>query len=287
MSAAKTLRRLLEGPDLVTVPTCFDALSARLGQNAGFPVAFMSGFGVAATRLGMPDAGLITFSEMVDQLRNICNAVPGLPVIGDGDTGYGNAMNLRRTVIDYARAGAACIMVEDQVTPKRCGHFEGKQVVSREEARMKVRAAVEAGREADILVLARTDARAVHGFEAALDRCRDFEAEGADIIFLEAPLTEQELRDFVRAMKKPTMANLAPGGKTPMLSPAVLKEIGVKLAVYHPMLFSAVRAMRDSLEALRSGNAEKAPPMATFDEVKHTVGLPEHDALERRYATQA
>jgi len=287
MNVTEKLRRLLEGPELLTVPTCFDALSARLGQQAGFPVAFMSGFAVAATRLGMPDAGLISLAEMTDQLRNICNAVAGLPVIGDGDTGYGNAMNVRRTVIDYAKAGAACVMIEDQVTPKRCGHFEGKQVISRGEARMKVRAAVEAGRESGILILARTDARAVHGFKEALDRCRDFEEEGADVVFLEAPLTEQELRDFVRPMRKPTMANLAPGGKTPMVPPATLKEMGVKLAVYHPMLFTAVRAIRDSLVALHNGSADRAPPMATFEEVKQAVGLPEHDALERRYATPA
>jgi 2-methylisocitrate lyase-like PEP mutase family enzyme len=285
MSVANDLRRLLEGPGLLRVPTCFDALSARLGQQAGFPVGFMSGFAVAATRLGLPDTGLISFTEMVDQLRNICNATPGLPMIGDGDTGYGNAMNVRRTVIEYAKAGAACIMIEDQVTPKRCGHFEGKQVISRDEARMKIRAAVEAGREAGILILARTDARAVHGFQAALDRCHDFESEGADIVFLEAPLSEEELRDFVRAMRKPAMANLAPGGKTPMLSDKTLKEIGVKVAVYHPMLFAAVRAIQDSLAALRGPDADKAPPMATFDDVKRAVGLPEHDALERRYAS--
>ena len=149
---------------------------------------------------------------------------------------------------------------------------------------MKIRAAVDAGREAGILILARTDARAVHGFEAALQRCRDFEEEGADIVFLEAPVSEQELGDFIRAMRQPTMANFAPGGKTPMLSQAVQKEIGVRLSVYHPMLFSAVRAMQDALAALRSGDAGKAPAMAAFDEVKRVVGLPEHDALERRYA---
>jgi 2-methylisocitrate lyase-like PEP mutase family enzyme len=219
MTTARELKRLLEGPDLLIAPTCFDALSARLAHEAGFPVGFMSGAAVAATRLGMPDTGLITASEMADQLRYICGAVPGLPVIGDGDTGYGNAMNVRRTVSDYARAGAACIMIEDQVTPRRCGHFEGKQVVSRDEARMKVRAAVDAAREAGILVLARTDARAVHGFEAALERCRDFEEEGADIVFLEAPTSEEELREFVRAARQPAMANIVEGGKTPVVPP--------------------------------------------------------------------
>jgi len=286
MTLAETLRRLLEGPDLLVVPTCFDALSARLTREAGFPIAFMSGFAVAATRLGMPDTGLISFAEMVDQLRGICNAVPGLPVIGDGDTGYGNAMNVRRTVVEYARAGAACIMIEDQVSPKRCGHFEGKQVVSREEARMKIRAAVEARAEADILILARTDARAVHGFAAALERCRDFEEEGADLVFLEAPQSEQELADFAQAMRKPTVANLAPGGKTPMVPRARLREMGIRMACYHPLLFSAVRAMQDALAALRRDDAAKAPATVGFDDIKRIVGLPEYTELETRYRTE-
>ena len=284
MNVVNELRRLLDAPGLLTVPTCFDALSARLGQKAGFPVGFMSGFGVAATRLCMPDTGLISLTEMTDQLRNICNAVPGLPVIGDGDTGYGNAMNVRRTVFEYARAGAACVMIEDQLNPKRCGHFAGKQVVSREEARMKIRAAVEAGREAGVLILARTDARAIHGFDAALDRCRDFEDEGADIVFLEAPESEQELCDFVQAMRKPTLANLSPGGKTPMLAASRLEEIGVKIGIYHPMLFAAMRGMQDALASLRTGSAVAAPPAATMTELKQAVGLSKYDELERHYA---
>ena len=284
MTAGKKLQALLKGSDLLTAPTCFDALSAKLAREAGFPVGFMSGAAVAATKLGMPDTGLITASEMADQLRHICAAVPGLPMIGDGDTGYGNAVNVRRTVADYARAGAACIMIEDQITPKRCGHFEGKQAVAREEARMKIRAAVDVAHEAGMLVLARTDARAVDGFEAAIDRCRDFEEEGADIIFLEAPVSEQEMRDFVRAMRQPTMANIVEGGKTPVLAPQALKEMGVKLAVYHPMLFSAIRAMQDSLAALRAGAGGHAPPVASFAELKRVVGLGEYDALSAKYA---
>jgi 2-methylisocitrate lyase-like PEP mutase family enzyme len=287
MSVGKQLRRLLDGPDLLTAPTCFDALSARLAREAGFPVGFMSGAAVAATRLGMPDTGLISMSEMAEQLRYICAAVPGLPMVGDGDTGYGNAVNVRRTVAEYARAGAACVMIEDQVTPKRCGHFEGKQIVSREEARMKIRAAVDVAHEAGILVLARTDARAVDGFEAALDRCRDFEEEGADIVFLEAPISEQELRDFVSAMRQPTMANIVEGGKTPVLAPSALRAIGVKLAVYHPMLFSAIQAMQDSLAALKAGGGANAPAMASFAEFKRIAGLAEYDALAAKYASNS
>lgn len=205
MSPAMKLRELIAGTDLLVCPVIHDALTARLARTTGFPTAFMGGFGVAATRFGMPDVGLITFTDMVDQLRNLTAAVPGYPVIADGDTGYGNAMNVRRTVFEYARAGAACILIEDQLSPKKCGHIEGaRMVISREEARMKIRAAVEAAAEADILVLARTDAREAHGFDEALARSRDFQEEGADIIFIEALKTEEELRAFACAMDKPT-----------------------------------------------------------------------------------
>ena len=287
MNPTDTLRALLDGGKLLTIPTCFDALSARIVHEAGFPATFMSGFGVAAARLGMPDTGLISFAEMVDQLRNICGAVPGLPVIADADTGFGNAMNVRRTVAEYAKAGAACIMIEDQVAPKRCGHFDGKEVITREEARMKIRAAVQSGRAAGILILARTDARAGLGFEAAMQRCRDFEDEGADIVFLEAPQSEDELRAFVRGSRKPTMANMVAGGKTPLLSSEALKRHGVQVAVHHPLLFSAVRAMQDAAAALRSDNGAGAPPVASFAEVKRLVGVPEYEALERGYAIRS
>lgn len=283
--SVSAFRTLLDGNDLICFPTCFDALSAKLTRDGGFAMSFMSGFAVAATRLGMPDTGLITFTEMVDQVRNICGAVPGFPVVADGDTGYGNAMNVRRTVTEYARAGAACVMIEDQLSPKKCGHFDGKQVVSREEARLKIRAAVEAAREADILILARTDARAVDGLEAAIDRCRDFEEEGADIVFMEAPTSEDEMREFAQAMRQPTMANLAPGTKTPMIPRARLREIGIRLVAYHPLLFSATRAMQDALKALIADDDTAAPPAVGFDEIKEIVGLPEYNALERRYGT--
>lgn len=283
-SSADSLRRLIADNELICFPTCFDGLSARLIRDAGFPLSLMSGFGVAAT-LGLPDTGLIGFAEMVGQLRGVCAAVPGFPMIGDGDTGYGNAVNVRRTVLEYAKAGAACVMIEDQVSPKKCGHLEGKQVVGRDEARLKIRAAVEAAREAGILVLARTDARSVEGFEAALDRCRDFEEEGADIIFLEAPGSIEELGAFAGAMRQPTMANLVEGGKTPMLSRAELKSTGIRLASYHPLLPAAVRAMQDALTALREDDATKAPPAVSFDAIKTIVGLPEYQAMEARYAS--
>lgn len=286
MSCTDTLRRLLSGPEALITPTVYDALSARIAAQAGFSAVFISGFGIAASRLGMPDTGLISFGEMLEQIRGICGAVPDIPVIADADTGFGNAMNVRRTVLEYARAGASCVMLEDQVSPKRCGHFEGKQVISRSEAQMKVRAAVEAAREANILILARTDARAPEGFDAALARCRDFEQEGADIVFLEAPQSSDELKRFVNAMSKPAMANMVAGGRTPMLSPVELSAMGVRLAVYHPLLFSAVRAMQDAAAALIQGDFAGGPAACGIEDVKRVVDMKAYESLEKRYAAK-
>ena len=281
---AERLRGLLSAPKIEIMPGCYDALSAKLIADAGFNVAFMSGFAVAAARLGLPDTGLISFNEMVESLRTCCAAARAVPVIGDGDTGYGNALNVQRTVVEYARAGAAGVMIEDQVSPKKCGHTRGKQVVSREEARMKIRAAVDARADADILIMARTDARATHGFEEALDRCRDFEAEGADIIFLEAPESEDEMRRFCKAMSKPCMANMVPGGKTPVLPPQKLEEIGYKLALYPVMLLSsAVAAMQATLMSLRPGSSAPPPPAISFSDLQSVVGFPDYWARETKY----
>src|SRR5580704_10261561 len=255
------------------MPGCYDALSAKLVADAGFKVTFMSGFAVSAARLGLPDTGLISFAEMLDSARNCAGGAGKVPLIADGDTGYGNALNVQRTVIEYARAGAAAVMIEDQVSPKKCGHTRGKEVVSREEARMKVRAAVDAKSDADILILARTDARAVHGFDEALARCRDFEAAGADIIFLEAPESEEEMRRFCQAMHKPCMANMVPGGKTPILPPHKLQSIGYKLALYPVALMSsAIAAMQAALAALRPENKKPLPPSISFAELQQVVG---------------
>ena len=284
MTPAQKLRDLLAEPGVHIMPGCFDALSAKLIADAGFQVTFMSGFAVSAARLGLPDTGLISFAEMLDTLRNCCSAAAQIPLIGDGDTGYGNALNVQRTVTEYARAGAAAVMIEDQVSPKKCGHTRGKDVISREEVRMKIRAAVDAKRDADILVMARTDARAVHGFDAALDRCRDFEDAGADIIFFEAPQTEDEMQRFCRAMSKPCMANMVPGGKTPILPPAQLQAIGYKLALYPVMLLtSAVAAMQATLAALRPEANAPMPPSISFTDLQRVVGFPDYWEREERY----
>ena len=284
MTPAQTLRDLLAQPNIKIMPGCHDAISAKLVADAGFKVTFMSGFAVAAARLGLPDTGLISFAEMLDSLRNCCAAAGKVPLIGDGNTGYGNALNVQRTVIEYARAGAAGVMIEDQVSPKKCGHTPGKQVISRAEARMKIRAAVDAKVGADILIMARTDARAVHGFDEALARCQDFEAEGADIIFLEAPESEDEMRRFCGAMKKPCMANMVPGGKTPVMAPDQLDKVGYKLALYPVMLLSSsIAAMQATLEGLWPGSKTPQPPTMSFTDLQSVVGFPDYWSRETRY----
>jgi len=284
VTPAQRLREMLATSNIEIMPGCFDAISAKLVADAGFKVTFMSGFAVSAARLGLPDTGLISFAEMLDSLRNCASAAAKIPLIGDGDTGYGNALNVQRTVVEYARAGAAAVMIEDQVSPKKCGHTRGKQVIPRDEARMKIRAAVDAKSDVDILILARTDARAVHGFDEALDRCRDFEAEGADIIFLEAPENEAEMRRFCQAMRKPCMANMVPGGKTPILPPKDLQDIGYKLALYPVALMtSAIAAMQAALAALRPDATKQLPPSISFAELQQVVGFPDYWERETRY----
>ena len=281
-SPATRLRALLDAPGLRVMPCCFDALSARLIEQAGFELTFMSGFAVSASRLGMPDTGLISFGEMLDQGRNIC-AATRLPVIGDGDTGYGNALNVKRTVRSYASAGFAGMMIEDQEAPKRCGHTRGKRVVSRAEALSRVRAAVDARDEgADILILARTDARATDGLDEAIARCQAFADLGADILFLEAPRSESEMAAFCEAVPGPKLANLVEGGDTPLLPPARLEEIGYKVAAYPLTLLSAATAaMLDALRAL--GNSERADHTLDFERLRTIVGFEDYDAEAERY----
>lgn len=286
MSKAERFRQLLNGPDILLMPCCFDALSAKLVAEAGYPTSFMSGFGVAATRLGLPDTGLISFAEMRDQLQNMCMAAPDLLIVGDGDTGYGNAINVQRTVREYARAGAAAVMIEDQVSPKRCGHTQGKDVVGRAEARMRIRAAVDTAAAEDVLIMARTDARTVLGLEVAIERCHDFAEEGADILFLEAPETEEEMEQVCAEVSGTKLANMVPGGKTPIVPPDGLAAMGFRIALYPLAALSpAVHAMRQALFALGNGG-NAAPPELSFEDLRETVGFPAYYEQETRYRTE-
>ncbi len=279
---AAKLRQLLARPGLRVMPCCFDALSAKLVEGAGFELTFMSGFAVSAVRLGLPDTGLISYGEMVEQGRSICAAV-SIPVIGDGDTGYGNPMNVRRTVAGYAAAGFASVMIEDQLAPKRCGHTRGKSVVSREEAIARVRAAVDAREQgADLLVLARTDARAPIGLDEAIWRGRAFADLGADIVFVEAPRSEVEMRRICREIPAPQLANMVEGGDTPVLPPARLEELGFRIAAYPLTLLSAAaRAMQEALASLARG--ESPERLLSFEELRALVGFDAYDAALARY----
>lgn len=277
MQTAARLRALLAEPRLLTMPCAYDALSAKLIEQAGFEVTFMTGFGVSASRIGAPDLGLMSYAEVVDQARNIADVIT-VPLIADGDTGYGNAMNVRRTVEGMAKAGAAAVMIEDQVAPKRCGHTPGKEVVERTEAFDRIRAAVDA-REAvrakggDILILARTDARHGHGLPEALRRAERFREIGADILFVEAPRTEAEMREVCAATDAPQMANIVEGGETPDLPPAALEDIGYRLAAYPLSLMSAaMKAMMDVLADLGAGRPRDEKLM-DFKELRRRIGF--------------
>lgn len=283
-SPAARLRTLLAEPKLRVMPCCYDGLTAKLIGEAGFDLTFMSGFAVSAARLGMPDTGLISYGEMVDSARNI-GAATSIPVIGDGDTGYGNALNVKRTVKGYAQAGLAAVMIEDQVAPKRCGHTKGKLVVDRAQAVDRIRAAVDAREEGvDILILARTDARHGHGLDEALERAAAFRDAGADILFVEAPKSRAEMERICREVGGVQMANIVEGGETPALPPAELEAIGYRIAAYPLTLLSAATcAMTEALAAMKAGR-HPDDLLMPFPELRRHVGFDAYYDEELRYS---
>ena len=270
----------------VLAPGCFDALGARLIEQAGFPAVYMTGFGTSAALIGRPDVGLLAMTEMVDNARRIVEAVD-LPVIADADTGYGNPINVVRTVREYERAGVAALHIEDQVAPKKCGHMEGKQVVPADEMVEKVRAAVDARVSTDLLIIARTDARAVEGLDAAIDRAGRYREAGADILFVEAPQSVDEIRAVAAAFPAvPLLFNYAEGGKTPPIEHAFLAELGYAIVIFPiAALLAATRAMRDVLGRIRQDGSpiNVLPELPRFAEFLDLIGLPEIRDLERRY----
>lgn len=283
LSSPDRLRALLKCDQIITMPCCFDPLSAKLVEQEGFPLTFMSGFAASAARLGMPDTGLISYGEVVDQGRNICNAVD-IPVIGDGDTGYGNALNIKRTVNGFAQAGFAGVMIEDQLAPKRCGHTAGKAVVDRDEAFERIRAAVDARNEGhDILILARTDARHEHGLDEAISRARQFHELGADILFVEAPRDRDEMRRICHELPGPKMANMIEGGLTPNLSPDELQQLGFQIVAYPiTLIAAAMKAMTGVLADLKAGKVAPGCLMP-FEEVKTRIGFDDYFETEMQY----
>jgi 2-methylisocitrate lyase-like PEP mutase family enzyme len=283
-----SLRDLLNGPEPVLAPGAFDALSARLVEAAGFPAVYMTGFGSAASLLGRPDVGLLGMAEMVDNARRIIEAVH-VPVIADADTGYGNPINVIRTVHEYEQAGVAAIHIEDQLAPKRCGHMEGKQLIPAEEMVAKLRAAV-AARRSELVLIARTDARAVEGMASALQRARSYREAGADAIFFEAPQSADEIETVASSLTDvPLLFNWAEGGKTPPISYERLRALGFRIIIFPiGLLLAATRAMRDLLATIRADGTPAAalPGLPRFGEFLDVIGLPEIQELEQRFGTQ-
>lgn len=287
MRTTTRLRELLAGPELVVAPGAYDALSARLIAQAGFSAVYMTGFGTSASVLGQPDVGLLTMSEMVGRASALASVVGDLPLIADADTGYGNPINVRRTVREYEHAGVAGIHIEDQIWPKKCGHMENKQVIPMGEMVQKIHAAVDARQDPDFVLIARTDAAAVTGFEDALVRGKAYREAGADVLFIEAPRTEQELETIARTFSDvPLLFNWADSGKTPPLSLEEIHALGFKLVIFPvSLLFAATRTMNELLEVFKGGKTPTAfsEHSLTFSQFTDQIGLPDIQELERRY----
>ena len=280
---ADKLKSLLNQKGSVVMPGCYDALSAKLIEREGLNVGFMSGFAVSSTKLGMPDAGLISFSEMAEQVRNICN-VTSIPIIFDGDTGYGNAVNVYRTVRGFADAGAAAVMIEDQKWPKKCGHTKGKDVVEVDEANSRIKAAVDASKmnNKDILVMARTDAIATRGLDDAIKRMQKFSELGADILFVEAIKSKEDMKRVVKEVPGHHMINLIEDGETPLLEINELEDIGFKIAVFPLTLMSAsVKTMQESLKNMK--NKIYNTNVSKFSDLRDIVGFNEYYDIEDKY----
>lgn len=285
MRKTAQLKQLLSSGKVVVAPGAFNALSAKIIEQAGFPAVYMTGYGASADLLGTPDYGLLTLTEMSNHAARIAQAV-NVPVVADGDTGYGNALNVRRTIQEYERAGVAAIHLEDQVMPKRCGHMEGKQVIDAMEWAKKIEAAVDARTDPDFVIIARTDARAVYGLDEAIARAKMAVAAGADVIFVEAPQSVDELKKVRDAIDAPLLANMIEHGKTPLLSVDELQELGYNLAIY-PLatLYMATQAIREAMtEFKKTGTtAGLVDRMLAFHEFNDLVGLKDFQALERKY----
>jgi 2,3-dimethylmalate lyase len=283
------LRALLESGQTIVAPGAFDPLSARLVEEAGFPAVYMTGFGTSAALIGRPDVGLLTMTEMTGNAGRIAACVD-IPVIADADTGYGNPLNVIRTVGAYEAAGVAGIHIEDQVAPKKCGHMEGKLVIPAEEMAEKVRAAVEARTEPDFVIIARTDARAPEGLERSLQRARIYREAGADVLFIEALTSEAEAEEAARALPGvPLLFNWAEGGKTPPISLDRLKELGYRIVIFPiSTLLAATGAMRGILQEIaRAGTpAAAVSERPTFAEFVDFIGLPQVREAEQRYAVK-
>ncbi len=286
MSAANELRKLLESPEILVIPGVYDCLSAKLVEQVGFEVAATSGFGIAASTLGLPDYGFLSATEMFYSVGRIAQSI-SIPLIADLDTGYGNALNVMRTVKDAVQLGLAGVILEDQESPKKCGHFENKRVISKTEHANKIRAAVEARADSGLVIIARTDARAPLGLEAAICRGKEYIKAGADVLFVEAPQSKDELQKIAAAFPNvPLVANIVEGGKTPQLSASELQEMGFKI-VFFPLsgLLAVTKVMTACLSQLKAeGTTANFPDFIKFQEFQELIGVPKYLQLEKQFA---
>ena len=285
MSKAQSIRRALSERGQLIMPGVYDALSAKIAARAGFEVIFITGYSLSATLLGEPDFGLLTQTEVVSAAQRICSVVD-TPVIVDADTGYGNAINVIRTVEDLIRADAGGMFLEDQIWPKRCGHMKGKQVIPLDEQLKKLKAAVEARRGGDFFIVARTDSRQALGLKEAITRGVAFKEAGADAVFIEAPESKDEMREIAKQVPGPLVANMLERGVTPLMGPKELKELGFELIVW-PLapLYSVAKSLTEVYTTLRRDGSTLAilERLMPFDEFNRIVGLEEKYALDAKY----
>lgn len=285
ISHASRLRRLVEERRATPVVGAYDALTARLVERAGLPIVYVGGYALSATQLGLPDVGLLTMTEMLDCVRRICGAID-VPVIADGDTGYGNHVNTARLVRELERAGAAGVHLEDQLFPKRCGHMEGKRLDSTQAMIDKIAAAADARADSDFIIVARTDAIAVEGFEAALERANRFYDAGADVLFVEAPESMEQIREIPRRLNAPTWFNASWDGKSPLPALKELEAMKYSLVVYPDTVFAATRAVMRLLDSIReTGTYGDATALAGFAEFNELAGLARVAELDRRFGS--
>ena len=284
---AQTFDALLKTPEILVLPGAFDALSARIAVRSGAKAVYMTGFGVAGASFGVPDIGLVNAEQMIERARVIAGTITPVPLIADGDNGHGGPLNVARLVRAYEQSGAQCIQLEDQVSPKRCGHMEGKEVIPRAEAAAKIRAAVEARSSSTFKIMARTDARATHDLDEALRRGEAFLKAGADILFIEAPRSEEELAKAAKTFSgTPLVANLVEDGKTPMLTPEALQQMGYKIALYPISALLAASAALEQVYAKLLGTQAKPRARVTFSQYNEIVGLPDFLATAKRFDAQ-
>jgi len=284
MGRTTQFRRLLKGKQVLVAPGAFDGLSARLIERAGFPLIYVTGGGIARS-MGYPDLGLLTMSEVISRVKNIVD-VTNIPVLADADTGYGNALNVMRAVREFEAVGVAGIHIEDQITPKKCGHYEGKTLVSAKEMIKKIEAAIEARTDPNFIIIARTDARAVEGLGSAIRRGRDYAKAGADMIFVEAPLSIEEIKKVADSISTPLLINMFKGGKTPLVPMKELEAMGYRVVIVpSPLQLAAVHTMKELLQVLkREGTIESfSERMISFKERDEIVDLPEYEKLERKF----